>query len=91
MSLAGAGEAGREGVRMGVWGAAQALAFALGGVVGTAASDLTRWLLADAGTAYGLVFLLDAGLFVAAARLAAQVEPRGARPPAFVARLERTS
>lgn len=76
MGLAGTGKAGHEGVRMGLWGAAQALAFALGGLLGTAASDLTRWLLADAGLAYALVFLLDAGLFLAAARLAAQVEPR---------------
>lgn len=76
MGLAGAGEAGREGVRMGLWGAAQAMAFALGGVLGTAASDLTRWLMADAGLAYALVFLLDAALFLCAARLAARVEPR---------------
>lgn len=75
MGLAGAGEAGHEGVRMGLWGAAQAMAFALGGVLGTAASDLARWLLADASLAYALVFLLDAGLFLWAARLAARVEP----------------
>jgi MFS transporter, BCD family, chlorophyll transporter len=76
MGLAGAGEAGHEGVRMGLWGAAQAMAFAMGGVLGTAASDLTRWLIADAGLAYALVFLLDAALFLCAARLAARVEPR---------------
>lgn len=76
MGLAGAGEAGQEGVRMGLWGAAQAQAFALGGVLGTAASDVARWLMADAGPAYALVFLLNAGLFLCAARLAAQVEPR---------------
>ena len=36
----------REGVRMGLWGAAQAVAFGLGGILGTAASDLPRtfWL-----------------------------------------------
>lgn len=79
MGLAGAGEAGHEGVRMGLWGAAQAMAFAMGSVLGTAASDLTRWLLADAGLAYALVFMLDAALFLCAARLAARVEPR-ARP-----------
>ena len=80
MGLAGAGEAGHEGVRMGLWGAAQAMAFALGGVLGTAASDLTRWLIADAGLAYALVFLLDAALFLWAARLAARVEPRARVP-----------
>lgn len=89
MGLAGAGESGREGVRMGLWGAAQALAFALGGVLGTAASDLTRWLLSDAGLAYALVFLLDAVLFLWAARLAAQVEPRAAPRALFLHQLER--
>jgi len=89
MGLAGAGKVGQEGVRMGLWGAAQALAFALGGVLGTAASDLTRWLLADAGLAYALVFLLDAGLFLWAARLAARVEPRAATRPLFLNSLER--
>ena len=84
MGLAGDGEAGHEGVRMGLWGAAQAMAFALGGVLGTAASDLTRWLIADAGLAYALVFLLDAGLFLLAARLAARVEPRAASRPVFI-------
>ena len=40
MGLAGSAAASREGVRMGVWGAAQAVAFGLGGFAGTAASDL---------------------------------------------------
>lgn len=88
MALAGAGEGGQEGVRMGLWGAAQALAFALGGLVGTAASDLTRALIADTGRAYALVFLLDAALFVWAARLAAAVEPRARRLPPTLNRLE---
>jgi BCD family chlorophyll transporter-like MFS transporter len=42
MRLAGEGGAGREGTRMGVWGAAQAAAFGLGGLLGTAASDLAH-------------------------------------------------
>lgn len=89
MGLAGAGSGGQEGVRMGLWGAAQAMAFALGGVLGTAASDLTRWLIADAGSAYALVFMANAGLFLAAAWLAAQVEPRLAARPAFIGQLKR--
>ncbi|MFG5407497.1 PucC family protein [Piscinibacter sakaiensis] len=52
--LAGEGSDARAGVRMGVWGAAQAIAFALGGVGGAAASDLARWLLGGAlAPAYG--------------------------------------
>ncbi|MCX2864559.1 BCD family MFS transporter [Paucibacter sp. PLA-PC-4] len=90
MGLAGAAGDGHEGVRMGLWGAAQAIAFALGGLLGSAASDLMRWLLTDVGLAYSLVFFVDAALFVWAARLASRVEPaRVARPAVFLAQLER--
>lgn len=78
MGLAGAGGPHQEGVRMGLWGAAQAQAFALGGIVGTAASDLARWLIAPPGPAYALVFVANAALFLAAAWLAARVEPQSA-------------
>jgi len=80
----GAAAGGQEGVRMGLWGAAQALAFAFGGLLGTSASDLLRWGLGDIGLAYGLVFLLDAGLFLWAARLAAGVasQPAALSPAA---------
>lgn len=70
MQLANEGRESREGVRMGLWGAAQAVAFGIGGVVGTAASDLARWWIADGGTAYALVFSLEALLFIASAALA---------------------
>ena len=54
MRLAGEGGAGREGTRMGLWGAAQAAAFGLGGLLGTAASDLAHALLGEQRTlAYG--------------------------------------
>ncbi|TXI19815.1 MAG: MFS transporter [Roseateles sp.] len=89
MGLAGAGGPGREGVRMGLWGAAQAQAFALGGVVGTAASDLARALIADAGAAYALVFLANAVLFVVAAGLAGHGPARASTPAVFVGRLRR--
>jgi MFS transporter, BCD family, chlorophyll transporter len=77
MSLAGANQAddrpAREGTRMGLWGAAQAFGFALGGLFGAAASDLARWLIGHAGAAYATVFFVEAGMFVAAAWLAAKV------------------
>jgi BCD family chlorophyll transporter-like MFS transporter len=75
MRLASEGPPGREGVRMGLWGAAQALAFGGGGLLGTAASDVARQLTADTGLAYALVFVLEAGLFVLSARIAARIEP----------------
>jgi MFS transporter, BCD family, chlorophyll transporter len=70
MRLANEGRASREGLRMGLWGAAQAIAFGVGGVLGTAASDVARVLIASPGVAYGTVFAFEAALFVAAAWLA---------------------
>ncbi len=70
MSLAGQGRESREGVRMGLWGAAQAVAFGMGGLVGTGASDLARWWFGAPGLAYSAVFALEAALFVLAAWLA---------------------
>ncbi|RAI57708.1 MFS transporter [Roseicella frigidaeris] len=69
MQLAARGP--REGLRIGLWGAAQAIAFGLGGVASTAALDLARLLLGAAPAAYGAVFLGNALLFLAAASLAA--------------------
>ena len=80
MALASQGRHGREGVRMGLWGAAQAIGFALGGLLGTGAADLTRSLLADAGTAYAVVFAVEALAFLAAALLAARVSTVAAAP-----------
>jgi BCD family chlorophyll transporter-like MFS transporter len=70
MSLASQGRESREGVRMGLWGAAQAVAFGLGGLVGTGASDLARWWFGTPGVAYSAVFAFEAALFVLAAWLA---------------------
>ncbi len=79
MRLASEGRQAREGTRMGLWGAAQAVAFGVGGLVGTAASDLARWLIGTPAHAYAAVFAFEALLFVAAAALAAQLG-RAARP-----------
>lgn len=70
MTLAGRGTASREGLRMGLWGAAQALAFGLGGFLGTAASDLAQFVLGDPVAAYACVFATEAALFLAAAAMA---------------------
>jgi BCD family chlorophyll transporter-like MFS transporter len=73
MTLATSGQTGREGTRMGVWGAAQAIAFGIGGFTGTVAADLARWLTGSPTTAYSIVFGGEAILFVAAALLALRV------------------
>jgi MFS transporter, BCD family, chlorophyll transporter len=73
MQLAGSGREAREGIRMGLWGAAQAIAFAVGGLAGTVASDLARHFLSSPGTAYAMVFAGAAVLFSVAAGQAARV------------------
>ena len=70
MRLANQGRHASEGLRMGLWGAAQAVAFGLGGLMGSAASDIARWLIASPGAAYASVFGLEAALFVLSAVLA---------------------
>ena len=79
MRLAGEGGGAREGVRMGVWGAAQAVAFGLGGLLGTGASDLAHWLIGDSAAAYASVFAFESLLFVAAAAMAASIAPLRSR------------
>ena len=70
MRMAGEGRSSREGVRMGLWGAAQALAFGIGGLLGTLASDIAHWLLAAPGSAYASVFALESCMFFVSAALA---------------------
>ncbi len=74
MGLAGRGREKREGVRMGLWGAAQAIAFGLGGLVGTAAIDVTRLAFEVPALAYGVVFVAEGLLFLVAGVLAARVD-----------------
>jgi MFS transporter, BCD family, chlorophyll transporter len=72
MQFASVGSAQREGVRMGIWGASQAMAFGLGGIIGTGLSDIARIVLGDPASAYAFVFFLEGILFVVAAYLSYQ-------------------
>ncbi len=72
MQFASIGSARREGVRMGIWGASQAMAFGLGGIIGTGLSDIARIILGDPASAYAFVFFLEGVLFVVAAYLSYQ-------------------
>ena len=76
MQFASLGSEKREGVRMGIWGASQALAFGLGGIVGTGLSDIARIIFGNPANAYAFVFLLEAVLFVVAAYLSFQTRPQ---------------
>ncbi|WP_425993030.1 BCD family MFS transporter [Afipia sp. DC4300-2b1] len=73
MSLVTSGREKREGVRMGLWGAAQAFAFGLGGFAGTLASDIARFFLSSPALSYSAVFAGEALLFVVAAIMAVWV------------------
>lgn len=83
MAHASSGREKREGVRMGLWGAAQAIAFGLGGFLGTAAVDLARAVFATPFTAYATVFAVEGVLFLIAAVLSLRVASaaRRAREP----------
>jgi BCD family chlorophyll transporter-like MFS transporter len=74
MKLASQGRASREGTRMGLWGAAQAVAFGVGGLLGTGASDLAHYLIASTGAAYAFVFAFEGLLFLVSAVIAWRVD-----------------
>lgn len=78
MALAGEGRSAREGTRMGLWGASQAVAAGAGGLAGAAAADLLRHAMDDA-SAFGTVFLVEAGLFLASALMAHRILGREGR------------
>jgi len=69
MGLTVTGTAGGAGLRMGFWGASQAMAYGAGGFLGAALSDVARVFLGSPAAGYVLVFLLEAVLFMAAAWL----------------------
>ena len=77
MALAGEGRGAREGTRMGLWGAAQAIAAGFGGLMGAAAVDVMRLTLQADATAFGAVFLAEATLFILAALMALRVIEHG--------------
>lgn len=72
MQLAGEGTDKREGTRVGLWGASQAIAAGFGGLTGAALVDLARGVLPVAD-AFGAVFLVQAAIFTGAAGLAARI------------------
>lgn len=76
MRLAVVGGGGKEGVRIGLWGGAQAIAFGLGGLLGAGASDLARSIFTNPALAYSSVFFIEAILFIASAYMASLVESK---------------
>ncbi len=83
MALAGEGRDKREGTRMGLWGAAQAVAAGFGGLAGAALVDILRLSFPDV-QAFGAVFLFEAMIFVAAAVMAGKIMDRRMAPGSLV-------
>ena len=73
MAMAGQGRSSCEGVRMGIWGAAQGVAFGAGGLFGTISVDLSRLIFGAPAPAYTAVFLCEALLFLISAALATTI------------------
>jgi len=86
MERVGSGTAAREGVRMGVWGAAQAIAYAAGGLFGTLAVDVARYVFGSPLAAYSLVFGAESLLFLLAGVFAMRLRERDTGMPRARAR-----
>ena len=80
MGLAGAGRESREGVRMGVWGAAQAGAFSIGGFLGAVGVGVLRDEFHHSAPAFLLVFCAEGLIFLISAFLAAGLRDRTSSP-----------
>jgi MFS transporter, BCD family, chlorophyll transporter len=72
---------GHEGIRMGLWGAAQASAFGIGGFLGAFAVDRLRAAMASTGQAFELVFAVEALLFLVAAVIALKLNAQTGESP----------
>ncbi|MFY8115814.1 MAG: BCD family MFS transporter [Rhabdaerophilum sp.] len=80
MRLVNAGNPERAGVRMGLWGAAQGIAFGAGGFLGAVAADIARYLIASQVAAYATVFAAEGVLFIISAVLADRVANQARKP-----------
>jgi BCD family chlorophyll transporter-like MFS transporter len=77
-SIANSGGQSREGLRMGIFGASQAIAFGIGGFAGTVLADATRMIFGSPVMAYATVFSIEAIFFMLAAVLASAIgKPEG--------------
>ncbi|MEM0906875.1 MAG: BCD family MFS transporter [Pseudomonadota bacterium] len=80
-SLAGVGAEQREGTRMGIWGAAQAIGFGTGMFFGAMWLDVARFNVTEPA-AFASVFAFEALIFVVAAALALRLARGHALPAA---------
>lgn len=73
MAMVAQGKERREGTRMGLWGAAQGIAFGLGGLISTASVDLLKAFAVPLPLTYAFVFTEIAAMFVFAAVLSRSI------------------
>ncbi|MEM8800253.1 MAG: BCD family MFS transporter [Pseudomonadota bacterium] len=76
MALANDGATNQEGMRMGLWGGAQAIATGTGEIAGTFLVDAVRLTIGDGALPYMTVFAAEALLFVVAAFVALNIAVR---------------
>jgi MFS transporter, BCD family, chlorophyll transporter len=67
------GQSSREGVRMGLFGASQAIAFGVGGFAGTLLADVLKATTQSNAISYGVVFAIEAALFIVSAFMAMRI------------------
>ena len=80
MGLASEGRDAREGTRMGIFGAAQSMGFAIGAAFGAAALDTLRASTGLLAQSYSTVFFFEGTLFLIAALLAWRALVEAERP-----------
>ncbi|MEM9063614.1 MAG: BCD family MFS transporter [Pseudomonadota bacterium] len=80
MGLASEGRDAREGTRMGIFGAAQSMGFAIGAAFGAAALDTLRAATGLLAESYSAVFFFEGTLFLVAALLAWRALVEAERP-----------
>jgi MFS transporter, BCD family, chlorophyll transporter len=85
MFTAALGQGSREGVRMGLFGASQAIAFGAGGFAGTVVADILMAATHSKAVSYGFVFAIEAALFIVAALLATRLDGRTTANPFILA------
>jgi MFS transporter, BCD family, chlorophyll transporter len=84
MFSAAMGHKSQEGVRMGLFGASQAIAFGAGGFVGTLLADLLKLYTQSHAISYGVVFGIEAALFIASAFIAMRIGVKRVEANPFV-------
>jgi BCD family chlorophyll transporter-like MFS transporter len=75
MALTVRADRAETGLRLGIFGAAQGIAYGIGGFAGGAASDVARFVLGTPAAGYAAVFVAEAVLFAGAAWMALRSAP----------------